>query len=130
MKTGHLEKINDVDEDCFVWPVVTTVKSDKYVKVPLDSRKPNDSCIKMRSQMPNMDQLQNQISLEITHDRTAKLFISNVDSDYASGQMKLSKETSRQCVFAIAEEKFSGYYRLKKGFYGLADIPTIFQETN
>ena len=26
--------------------------------------------------------------------------------------------------------KFSGYYRFKKGFYGLADIPTIFQEKN
>ena len=42
--------------------------------------------------------------------------------------MKLSKETSRQCVFAITGGKFSGYYRYKKRFYGLADIPTIFQE--
>ena len=42
--------------------------------------------------------------------------------------MKLSKETSRQCVFAITGGKFSGYYRFKKRFYGLADIPTIFQE--
>ena len=29
IKSGHLEKINDVDEDCFVSPVVITVKSDK-----------------------------------------------------------------------------------------------------
>ena len=42
--------------------------------------------------------------------------------------MMLSKETSRQCVFAITGGNFSGYYRFKKGFYGLADIPTIFQE--
>ena len=42
--------------------------------------------------------------------------------------MKLSEETSRQCVFAITGAKFSGYYRFKKGFYGLADIPTYFQE--
>ena len=42
--------------------------------------------------------------------------------------MKLSKETSRQCVFAITGGNFSGYYRFKKGFHGLADIPTIFQE--
>ena len=78
--------------------------------------------------MANMEELQNQISVEITRRRTAKLFITNVDSHYASGLMKLSKETSRQCVFAIAEGKFSGYYRLKKRFYGLADIPTILQE--
>ena len=54
--------------------------------------------------------------------------MSKIDLDYAYGQMKLSEETSRQCVFAIIGAKFSGYYRFKKGFYGLADIPTIFQE--
>ena len=54
--------------------------------------------------------------------------MSKIDLDYAYGQMKLSKETSRQCVFAITGGKFSGYYQFKKGFYGLADIPTIFQE--
>ena len=32
VKTGHLEKILDVDEDCFVSLVVITVKSDKSVK--------------------------------------------------------------------------------------------------
>ena len=42
--------------------------------------------------------------------------------------MKLSEETSRQCVFALTGGNFSGYYRFKKGFCGLADIPTIFQE--
>ena len=28
----------------------------------------------------------------------------------------------------LSGAKFSGYYRFKKGFYGLANIPTIFQE--
>ena len=78
--------------------------------------------------MPNMEELLNQISIEITCDRTLQLFISKIDLDYAYGQMKLSEETSRQCVFAITGANFSGYYRFKKGFYGLADIPTIFQE--
>ena len=44
IKSGHLEKIHDVNEDCFVSPVVTTLKSDKPVKIALDSRKLNDSC--------------------------------------------------------------------------------------
>ena len=44
--------------------------------------------------------------------------------------MMLSEETSRQGVFAVTGGNFSGYYRFKKGFYGLADIPTIFQEKN
>ena len=128
IRTGHLEKINDVDEDCFVSPVVITIKSDKSVKIALDSRKLNDSCIKMRPHMPNMGDLLNQISVEITRDRTTQLFLSKIDWDYAYRQMKLSEETSRQCVSALTGGNFSGYYRFKKGFYGLADIPTKFQE--
>ena len=128
IKTGHLEKVKHVDEDCFVSPVVITIKNDKSVKIALDSRKLNDSCIKIRPHMPNMEELLNQISVEITRDRTKELNISKIDLDYAYGQMKLSIETSRQCVFAITGGKFSGYYRFKKGFYSLADIPTIFQE--
>ena len=117
-----------MDEDCFVSPVVLTVKNDKSVNIALDSRKLNDSCIKRRPHMPKLEELLNQISVEITRDRTLQLLISEIDSEYAYGQMKLSKETSRQCVFAITGAKFSGYYRFKKGFYGLADIPTSFQE--
>ena len=108
--------------------VVIAVKSDKSVEIALNSRKLNDSCIKMRPHMPNMEKLLNQISVEYSRDRTLQLFISKIDLDYAYGQMKLSEETSRQCVFALSGGKFSGYYRFKKGFYGLADIPTVFQE--
>ena len=75
-----------------------------------------------------MEELVNQISVEITRDCTAQLFLSKIDLNYAYGQMKLSDETRRQCVFALTGGNFSGYYRFKKGFHGLADIPTIFQE--
>ena len=75
-----------------------------------------------------MEELLNRNSVEITRDRTKDLKMSKIDLDYAYGRMELSKETSRQCVFAITGGKSSGYYRFKKGFYRLADIPTIFQE--
>ena len=101
---------SNVDEDCFVFLVVITGKSDKSVKTALDSRKLNDSFIKVRPHMPNMEELLNQISVEITKDRTKELRISKVDLDYAYGQMMLSEETSRQCVFAITGGNFSGYY--------------------
>ena len=32
MKKGHLEKVKDVDEDCFISSVVNTVKNDKSKK--------------------------------------------------------------------------------------------------
>ena len=44
--------------------------------------------------MQNMEELLNQISVEITRDRTVQLFLSKTDLDYASGQTKLSEETS------------------------------------
>ena len=124
LKTGHLEKVKHVDEDCFVSPVVITVKNDNSVKIALNSRKLNDSCIKVQPHMPKMEELLNQISVEITKE----LMMSKIDLDYAYSQMKLSKETSRQGVFAITGGMFSGYYRFRKRFYGLADILTIFQE--
>ena len=115
-KSGHLERVKQVNEDCFVSPVVITVKNDISVKIASDSRKLNDSCIKVRPHMPNMEELLNQISVAITKDRTKKLMMSKIDLDYAYGQMMLSEETSRQCVFAITGGNFSGYYRFKKGF--------------
>ena len=54
--------------------------------------------------------------------------MSKIDLDYAYGQAKLSKEASRHCVFSIIAGDFTGHYRFKKGFYGLSDIPTVFQE--
>ena len=59
IKSGHWEKTKKVDEDCFVSPVVITVNSDKLVKIALDSRKLNESCIKVRPHMPNMEELLN-----------------------------------------------------------------------
>ena len=127
-KSGHLERVKQVDEDCFVSSVVLTVKNDKSVKIVLETRKLNDSCIKIQPHMPNMEELLNEISVEITRDPSKKLMISKIDLDYAYGQMMQSEETSSQCVFAITGGNFSRNNRFKKGYYGLADIPTIFQK--
>ena len=56
-------------------------KNDKSIKNALDSRKLNDSCLKTRPHMPNMEELLNQISVKIT----MKLMISKIDLDYAYG---------------------------------------------
>ena len=128
IESGHLERLETNEEDCFVWPVVITVKKDKSVKIALDARKLNDSCIKKRPHMPNMDELLNQISAELSKNDTDPIWISVIDLDYAYGQMKLAPDTSKHCNFAITGEKINGYYRFRKGFYGPADIPTIFQE--
>ena len=37
--SGHLEKIQNEEEDCFVSPVIITMKKDKLVEISLDSVK-------------------------------------------------------------------------------------------
>ena len=60
--------------------------------------------------------------------KRGKKRMSKIDLDYAYGQAKLSREASKHCVFSINVGDFTGHYRFKKGFYGLSDIPTVFQE--
>ena len=66
IQSGYLEKILKIEEDCFVSPVLITVKKDKSVRIALDRRKLNDSIIKMTPHMPNMKEMLNQTSTEIT----------------------------------------------------------------
>ena len=127
MKSGRLERLETIEEDCFVSPVIT-VKKDKTVKIALDARKLNDSCVKKRPHMPNMEELLNQISAELSRNDHDPIWISVIGLDYAYEQMRLAPETSEHCNFAVTGENMNGYYRFLKGFYCPADIPTIFQE--
>ena len=128
MKQGHIEKANNIDENCFVSPAVITVKKDKSVKIALDSRKLIEITIKGKAKMPNMVELISRISRKIADGPADEIWISKIDLDYACGQLLLSREARHLCIFAVTGGNFTGYYRFLKGFFGLADIPTIFQE--
>ena len=54
--------------------------------------------------------------------------MSKIDLDYAYGEAKFSDEPAKHCAFSIIGGDFTGYYHFKKGFYGLSDIPTVFQD--
>ena len=101
---------------------------DKTVKVTKDARKLNESCVKKRPHMPNIEELLNQISAELSRNDHDPIWMSVIDLDHAYGQMKLAPETSKHCNFTVYGEKMNGYYRLLKGFYGPADLPTFHQE--
>ena len=73
--SGHIEKLEEVPEDTFISPAVITVKKDKSVKIALDSRKLNESCIKRRPNMPNMEDLINRISTKISKSEDDELWI-------------------------------------------------------
>ena len=117
IEKGHLEKADGTTENCFTSPAVITIKKDKSVKIALDSGKLNESCIKRKAAMPNMEELINKISAEITKS-SGEIWMSTNDLDYAYGQAKLSKEAAKHCLFSKIGGDFTGHYRFKKGFYG------------
>ena len=41
---------------------------------------------------------------------------------------KIRREDKILCTFTITGGEFTGYYRLLKRFYGLAELPQTFQE--
>ena len=84
--------------------------------------------MKRKAQMPNMEELISRISRKIADGPADEIWISKFDLEYAYGQLILSKSARNLCIFAVTGRNFTGYYRFLKGFYGLADIPTIFQE--
>ena len=127
IEKGHLEKADQTTENCFVSPAIITIKKDKSVKIALDSRNLNESCVKRKATMPDMEELISKISAEITKSNE-EIWMSKLDLDYAYGQARLSKEASRHCVLSITGSDFIGHYRFKKGFYGLSDIPKVFPE--
>ena len=128
IKNGYLERATEFNEDCFVSPAAITVKKDKSIKFALDSAKLNEATIKRKAQLPNMEELISKISRKISEENEGEIHITKVDFDYAYGQLRLDEQTRNVCIFTVTGGEFTGYYRFLKGFYGLADIPTIFQE--
>ena len=114
IESGYWEKVQKVDEECFVTPDVTTVKQEKEVKIALDSRNLNDSCIKLKPYVPNFEAVLNQMSTEIIRVQNEPLWISKIDLEYAYDQPKLSGETRKHCNSAKKRGKFNGFCGLKK----------------
>ena len=78
--------------------------------------------------MPNVEKLISGRSRKIADGRADEIWISKFDLDYAYGQLLLSRDARNLCIFAVLGGNFTGYYRFLKVLYGLADIPTIFEE--
>ena len=83
------------------------MKKDKTVKLALDARKLNGSCVKKRPLMPNMEDLVKQIYAELSKNDHDPIWISVINLNYAYGQMNLASETSKHCNFAMTGEKIN-----------------------
>ena len=128
IKHGYVERATEITKDCFVRPALITVKKNKSVKIALDSRKLTENTVKRKAQMPNMEELISRILRNVSGKTDGEILATKLDFDYAYGQIKLYESTKNLCIFTVTGGDSTGYYRFLKGFYGLADFPTIFQE--
>ena len=53
----------------------------------------------------------------------------NIDLKYAYSQIVHDEIIAKHCNFNILSKKATGTYRFVNGFYGLTDMPAIFQQT-
>ena len=127
-KEGHLVELEELREDVCVSPAVIAQKSDGSIKIALDAKELNEKIVRKRMQMPCLKDLKDRVSMKASQNRNLPLWASTIDLNYAFGLVKLAEKTSKHCVIAIEGGKATGQYRFKRGFYGLADMPVVFQE--
>ena len=84
--------------------------------------------MKRKAKKPNKEELKSRISRKISEGANGEILATKLDFDYAYGQIRLDDDTKNLSIFTVTRGDFTGYYHFLKGFYGLADIPTIFQE--
>ena len=62
LKEGHIRKVDKISDEVFIQPVVVTVKKDKTVKRALEARALNNAILKKKYQMPNLDNIIQQVA--------------------------------------------------------------------
>ena len=88
------------------------MKSDKTVKIALDSKILNKLIHKNKYQMLNNDNLIDTIQqISNTNASHETAYFSTLDFKYACSQQKLDPETSRLCNINIVSGKDTGAYR-------------------
>ena len=79
--------------------------------------------------MPNIDTLIESISQQISAPASQNTtFFSKLDLKFTYSQLNLDSNTANHCNFNIISGDMSGTYRFQTGFYGLTDMPAVFQK--
>ena len=128
LSEGHITKLDKCTSDCFIAPIVITVKKEDSIKLVLDAKPINRQLYRNRYQMPNVDELIDEVSQIVTAKTLSTLYFTVLDLKYAYSQLRLTAETAKQCNFNMVGGQATGTYRFLAGFYGLADMPAEYQK--
>ena len=107
---GHIQRLDKCTSDCFIAPIVITVKKDDSIKLDLDAKPISRQLYKNKYQMPNVEELLDGVSQIVTAQAAGTLFLTVLDLKYAYSQLKLTPQTARQCNFNIVGGKATGTY--------------------
>ena len=131
LNTNQIIKLEKCSDQVFISPVVITVKHDQSIKLALDSKLLNDAIDKNKYQMQSIDNLMDSVAKYISDNKNKQgnFLFSKVDLKYAYRQIPLHPEIRKHCNFNIIGGKSTGTYQFVNGFYGLSDMPAIFQKT-
>ena len=128
LSEGHITKLDKCTSDCFIAPIVITVKKDDSIKLALDAKPINRQLYRNKYQMSNVIELIDGVSKILTAKTLGTLYFTVLDLKYAYSQLRLTAETAKQCNFNIVGGQATGTYKFLTGFYGLADMPAEFQK--
>ena len=87
--------------DCFIAPIVITVKKDDSIKLALDAKPINRQLYENKHQMPNVDELIDGVSQVITAKAAGTLYFTVLDLKHAYSQIRLTADTAKQCNFNL-----------------------------
>ena len=97
MKEGDIRRVEKISDEVFIQPVVVTVEEDKTVKIALDARSLNNAILKEKYQLPNLDNLMEQVAEVINDEKEGEVRFTSLDMLHAYGQTELHPETARHC---------------------------------
>ena len=123
---GHIHRVEQINDEVFIQPVLVSVKRDKSVRIALDVRSLNNAIQKKKYQMPNMENLLEQVAGIVNSKEDGIVRFTSLDMLYAYGQTELHPETASHCYLQIIGERAT--YAFKTGFFGMTIKPSESQK--
>ena len=110
----------------YIQTVVITVKNERTVKIALDARSLNNAILKSKHQMPNLENLMENIAESVNEDKEGEVTFPSLDMLYAYGQTILYPDTAKHCNVQILAGESTGTHAFNTGYYGLTILPPEF----
>ena len=100
---GHITKLDKCSSHCFIAPISIIVKKSCSIKLALDAKLIIRQLFKNNYQMPNVDELMDEMSQFFTENKEGTLYLMRLDLNCAYSELKLVADTARQCNCIIVE---------------------------